>query len=163
MVDVKYTSSIALEALHIKVATPDDVGGLASLRYQWRAGERGEEGLSFSAFAEAFLPWMELHAASHVPFLGTEGAEPIAMGWLAIIDRVPGPEHFERRSGYLQSIYVTEPRRSLGVGTALVEFMIGHARGLNLQYLAVHPSDASYSLYRRFGFTESQRVLELRW
>jgi len=85
------------------------------------------------------------------------------MGWLAIIDRVPVQNISNDVSGYLQSIYVTEPRRSLGVGTALVEFMIGHARGLNLQYLAVHPSDASYSLYRRFGFTESQRVLELRW
>ena len=162
-VEVKYTSSIALEALHIKVATLDDVSALASLRYQWRAGERGEEGLSFPAFSDAFRHWMELHAASHVPFLGTQGAEPIAMGWLAIVDRVPGPEHFERRSGYLQSIYVTEPRRSRGVGTALVEFMLGHARGLDLQYLAVHPSDASFSLYRRFGFIESQHVLELRW
>jgi len=154
---------IALEALHIKVAAIDDVSALASLRYQWRAGERGEEGLSFSAFADAFRLWMEVHASSHVPFLVTDGAQPIAMGWLAIVDRVPGPEHFKRRSGYLQSIYVTEPHRSRGIGTALVEFMLDHARGLDLEYLAVHPSDASYSLYRRFGFTESQQVLELRW
>jgi ribosomal protein S18 acetylase RimI-like enzyme len=139
------------------------VSALASLRYQWRAGERGEEGLSFSAFAGAFRLWMELHAASHVPFLVTEGAEPIAMGWLAIVDRVPGPEHFVRRSGYLQSVYVAQSRRSRGVGTALVGFMLRHARELELGYIAVHPSEASFSLYRRFGFTESQRVLELRW
>jgi GNAT superfamily N-acetyltransferase len=161
--EVKYTSIIALEALHIKVATLDDVSALATLRYQWRAGERGEEGLSFSAFTDAFRLWMEMHSASHVPFLGTEGAEPIAMGWLAIVDRVPGPQHSKRRSGYLQSIYVAEPRRSRGVGTALVEFMLDHARGLGLEYLAVHPSDASFSLYRHFEFTESQQVLELRW
>jgi ribosomal protein S18 acetylase RimI-like enzyme len=160
---VKYTSIIALEALHIKVATPDDLSALATLRYQWRAGERGEVGLTLSEFTGAFRHWMELHAASHVPFLVTEGAEPIAMGWLAIVDRVPGPQYAKRRSGYLQSIYVAEPQRSRSVGTALVEFMIDHARGLGLEYLAVHPSDASFSLYRRFGFTESQKVLELRW
>jgi ribosomal protein S18 acetylase RimI-like enzyme len=160
---MKYASIIAQEALHIKAAALDDVSALATLRYQWRTGERGEEGLSFSAFADEFRLWMEIHSASHVPFLGTEGAEPIAMGWLAIVDRVPGPEYFKRRSGYLQSIYVAEAQRSRGVGTALVEFMLGYARGLDLGYLAVHPSDASFSLYRRFGFTESQQVLELRW
>jgi ribosomal protein S18 acetylase RimI-like enzyme len=160
---VKYTSFIALELLRIKVATLDDVSALASLRYQWRAGERGEVGLSISAFTDALRHWMESHATSHVPFLGTEGVEPIAMGWLAIVDRIPGPEHFERRSGYLQSIYVAEPQRSRGVGTALVRFVLGHARGLDLDYVAVHPSHASFSLYRRLGFTESRRVLELRW
>lgn len=159
---MKYTWLIALDSLQIKVAALDDAGDLASLRHQWRAGERSEVGLSISVFADAFRRWMELHAASHVPFLGTKGEEPIAMGWLAIVNRVPGPEHFERRSGYLQSIYVTQPRRSCGVGTALVEFMLGYARELDLEYVAVHPSDASFSLYRRLGFTESQRVLELR-
>lgn len=89
--EMKYASIIAQEALHIKAAALDDVSALATLRYQWRTGERGEEGLSFSAFTDEFRLWMEIHSASHVPFLGTEGSEPIAMGWLAIVDRVPGP------------------------------------------------------------------------
>jgi GNAT superfamily N-acetyltransferase len=105
---------------------------------------------------------MEDHRSSHVPFLALRNGMPIGMAWLTLVDRVPGPGHFARRSAYIQSAYVVPLERSNGVGTGLVQLVLDHARQLDLGYVAVHPSDRSFSLYRRVGFTGTDRVLELR-
>jgi GNAT superfamily N-acetyltransferase len=86
----------------------------------------------------------------------------VAIAWLAVVDRIPGPEFFVRRSGYVQSVYVVPDRRSQGVGTALMEHLVGYARNAELDYLAVHPSERSFEFYRRLGFAPTTKVLELR-
>jgi GNAT superfamily N-acetyltransferase len=147
----------------MRVAGPDDAGLLAHLRYQWRAEERGERGLDRTSFLQALRTWMDAHASTHIPFLALSEGQPVAMGWLALVDRIPGPQHFIRRSAYVQSVYVDAACRSMGIGTALVGFMLEHARGLGLEYLAVHPSERSFTLYRRLGFSDATRALELRY
>jgi hypothetical protein len=37
-----------------------------------------------------------------------------------------------------------------------------HARRLELDYVAVHPSDGAFTLYQRLGFRGTDRVLELK-
>ena len=147
----------------IRVAGPGDAALLAHLRYQWRAGERGERGLDRASFLQELRTWMESHSSTHIPFLALIDGDPVAMGWLALVDRIPGPQHFIRRSAYVQSVYVDASCRSMGIGTSLVKFILEHARGLGLEYLAVHPSELSFTLYRRLGFTDATRALELRY
>jgi GNAT superfamily N-acetyltransferase len=113
-------------------------------------------------FASALRTWMEEHAATHVAFLAYDRGEPVGMAWLAMVDRVPGPEHFTRRSAYVQSVYVVEERRDRGIGARLISLLLDHARRLGAEYVAVHPSDRAFPLYRRLGFSDSDRVLELR-
>ena len=83
------------------------------------------------------------------------------MAWLALVHRVPGPERFERLAGNLQSVYVAPASRGQGVGGALVDAVVAHARAAGLGYLVVHPSERSYPLYRRAGFVDTPKVLEL--
>lgn len=97
-----------------------------------------------------------------VPFLASRGVMPIGMTWLALVERVPGPGRFVQRSAYIQSTYVVADERSAGVGTQLVSPAPDHATQLRLDCVAVHPSDRAFSLYRRLGFEDSGRVLELR-
>lgn len=130
----------------VRVATIADVGTLARLRHQWRAGERGERGLDERSFQEAFAAWMEEHWATHIPFLAVREKNPIGMAWLAVVDRVPGPEHFTRRSAYVQSVYVVAAERGQGIGTMLLSLVLEHARGLGLDYVAVHPSERAFPL-----------------
>lgn len=149
-------------SLAIRVASVADADALARLRYLWRAGEGGERGTDLQLFEKEFADWMVEHGDTHVPFLVERQEISIGMAWLVVVDRVPGPQHFIRRSAYIQSVYVIASERSSGVGTLLMAFVLEYAQNLGLDYIAVHPSESSFPLYRRLGFLESDRVLELR-
>jgi GNAT superfamily N-acetyltransferase len=118
--------------------------------------------LGEDSFERALGIWLIDHERTHVPFLAFDDALPVGMAWLAVVDRVPGPESFVRRSGYVQSVYVVAEHRSKGVGAALMAELISFARTSGLDYLAVHPSEQSFDFYRRLGFQSTSRVLELR-
>ena len=148
--------------LTIRRGGPDDVVHLASLRFEWRSRERGEKGLDQQSFEKELKEWTREHENSHVPFLAFETERPVGMAWLAVVDRIPRPEFFVRRSGYVQSVYVVPNQRSQGVGTALMVHLVGYARNAELDYLAVHPSEKSFEFYRRLGFAPTTQVLELR-
>lgn len=150
-------------AVRARQATPDapaDVAALAMLRYTWRVDERGETGEP-AAFATAFDAWWQEHQRSHLAWLADRDGAPVGMAWLAVVRRVPGPEHFQRIAGIVQSVYVVPGERNAGVGGLLVEAVVTYARELELDYLTVHPSERSYALYRRAGFADTGRALEL--
>jgi GNAT superfamily N-acetyltransferase len=149
-------------SLSVGRADLDDAHQLADLRYQWRAIERGELGLDRVAFEAALVAWMTTHASTHLPFLARRDDRAIGMAWLALVERVPGPGQLIRRSAYLQSTYVIPAERSAGVGALLIHCLLDHARRLALDYVAVHPSEKSFAFYRRLGFSDSHKVLELR-
>lgn len=146
-----------------RIASPDvrpDVEALAALRFRWRHDESGEAG-DLASFTPAFATWWHDHTASHVGLLALEDDVAVGMAWLAIMDRVPGPERFRRASGMVQSVYVVPEARGRGVAAALVELLVATARERGLDYLGVHPSERSYTVYERAGFHLSGGVLEL--
>lgn len=148
--------------LELRRATPADVSGIARLRFRWRSIERDEHGMDGSSFEVALGAWIEERRESHLPFLALRGSSPIGMAWLAIVQRVPGPEVFDRRSGDIQSVYVVPEERGTGVGTALLGLVLTSARDLGLTFVSLHHSERSASLYRRLGFSQSSNGLELR-
>jgi GNAT superfamily N-acetyltransferase len=145
----------------VRLGTPDDASQLAELRYRWRVEERGERGTDRGTFDADFTRWLEAHRTSHIPFLALRDGAAIGMTWLALVDRIPSPEHFIRRSAYVQSTYVITQERSAGIGSELLKLLIVHARELGMEYVAVHPSERAFSLYKKMGFEETNRVLEL--
>jgi GNAT superfamily N-acetyltransferase len=149
--------------LSVRVGRADDdrdVADLARLRVAWRVGERDEVGLDEASFAAALREWMVEHA-DHVAFIGALDDEAVAMGWLAVVHRVPGPGVFVRTCAYVQSVYVAPAHRDSGVGSALMAALVEHGRDLGVDYLAVHPSERSFPFYERLGFSGTERVLEL--
>jgi GNAT superfamily N-acetyltransferase len=151
------------EGIEYMLAKENDFAQLAALRYQWRAAEEGERGAGEAEFEAQFRFWYEAHRATHLGYLAMSEETAIGCAWLFIVDRIPGPEKFIRRAGILQSVYVEPPRRNLGVGEGLIRRIVSDAKERELDYLMVHPSPASFSFYRRLGFAESGRVLELRF
>jgi GNAT superfamily N-acetyltransferase len=83
------------------------------------------------------------------------------MAWLAVIDRVPGPQKWTRRSGAVQSVYVMAERRNRGLGEVLMNELINGARSRGMEYLSVHPSPRSFPFYRRLGFQGEGSLLFL--
>jgi GNAT superfamily N-acetyltransferase len=145
----------------VRAATAEDVSALGRLRFRWRVIEQGERGLDEAGFITALATWMRQHSESHFPFLAEWEGDPVGMAWLAVVDRIPGPEVFLRRSAYVQSVYVVPEQRSQGVGARLVAAALDQARALSCGYVAVHHTEGSTTLYRRLGFTDPARVLEI--
>jgi GNAT superfamily N-acetyltransferase len=141
-------------------AGPSDVDALVGLRWTWRAVERGEEG-DLDRFRADFAVWVRERRSSHVPFLVEVDGDAVGMAWLAILERVPGPEKWTRLSGFLQSVYVVSEHRNGGLGSLLIEALIEGARREGLEYLSVHPSPRSFPFYRRLGFTGEGSLLFL--
>ncbi len=154
---------IVIEDTTFARAGEGDLAQLAALRYEWRIGEAGERGAGAALFEEQFREWYDAHRATHVGYLATLDAAAIGCAWLCTIERVPGPEKLIRRAGILQSVYVVPPQRNRGVGEGLVRRIIEDAKEGELDYLMVHPSTPSFSFYRRLGFVESEKLLELRF
>jgi GNAT superfamily N-acetyltransferase len=147
----------------VRLASPAsdaDVAALAGLRFQW-CHDEGQESGDLVTFAPAFAAWWRDHATSHLAFLAEIDGEPVGMAWLGILVRIPGPEHFRRRSGMIQSVYVQPAVRGRGIGAALVDAAITAAREHGLAYLGVHPSALSYPVYERAGFAQTSGGLEL--
>lgn len=136
---------------------------LARLRYAWRVEERDERGLGAREFESQLRAWLRLHRDTHRGYLATHEDIAVGCAWLCVIDRIPGPGAFVRRSGALQSVYVRPTHRNVGVGTELVRFVVSEARDMKLDYLGVHPSERSFAFYRRLGFVAADGALELRF
>jgi GNAT superfamily N-acetyltransferase len=144
-------------------AGPDDVEDLIQLRYSWRTDELGEQGLDAEEFESQMRGWIERHRDTHLGYLATQDAVAVGCAWLCVTDRIPSPAQFVRRAGVLQSVYVRQPQRNVGVGSDLVRLVIEEARAMDLDYLSVHPSEASATFYERLGFADPDRTLELRF
>ncbi len=144
-------------------ADDGDIALLAALRYRWRVEEGGERGEGTAPFEASFREWFDAHRSTHAGYLASVDGDAIGCAWLCTVDRVPGPEKLIRRAGIIQSVYVVPEQRNRGVGEGLVRRIIEDARARELDYLMVHPSAASFSFYRRLGFSESRKLLELRF
>ena len=141
----------------------DDAAVLAALRFRWRTEEAGETGPSAEAYAAALAEWFAAHRASHVAYLAREGGVAIGEAWRATVDRVPGVANPRRYSAFVQAVYVAPEHRGRGVGAALVGRLVEEARDEGFDYLVVHPSRRSFAFYRRLGFADADRALELRF
>jgi GNAT superfamily N-acetyltransferase len=141
-------------------ANLSDAVALAHLRWTWRAVERDERG-DPERFRGDFATWMAEHERTHVPYLVEAGGSAVGMAWLAVVERIPGPELWTRLSGILQSVYVLPEHRNRGLGNLLIRQVIEGAAAKGLDYLSVHPSPRSFPFYRRLGFGGEGRLLFL--
>lgn len=149
--------------MKIRRSGDTDTAALGELRWRWREEEGRPFFMTRAAFDTAFRRWCLDHRHSHLGWLADdEAGQPVGMAWLAILERIPGPDAWPRLSGSLQSVYVLPAARNAGAGAALVAAVVAEARARALSYVVVHPSERSFPLYRRAGFSESGHVLELR-
>ncbi len=146
----------------VRRAEPADADVLARLRWRWRVDEGDEVGLAWEEFRTRFAQWWRARADRYVAFLAEVDGVAAGTMWLAVMDRVPGPGRWERRSGLVQNAYVVPEFRGRGVGTALLDALHAQAAELRLEYLIVHPSARAFDFYRRGGYAEYAGVLERR-
>lgn len=147
----------------VRAATTADGVEQARLRWDWRLTEGERPPSTLDAFTADFVTWLDGHRDSHPGFVAVVDATVVGIAFLAIVERVPGPGVWERRSGYVQSVYVDPAHRGAGLGRALTDAVVNEARARGLQYVSVHPSKRSLPMYQRAGFVQNGRTLQLRF
>jgi GNAT superfamily N-acetyltransferase len=140
-----------VDAIEVRPATNADMAAAAGLRWRWMVEDELAPGGTEVEFVQHFTTWSQV-AAHHECFLATRGNTVIGMAWLAISDRVPAADKFERRCGDLQSVYVVPEERSRGVGGRLVDAIAARARELRLEHVTVHSARRAVPAYQRYGF-----------
>jgi GNAT superfamily N-acetyltransferase len=64
---------------------------------------------------------------------------------------MPRPGRPEQRWGYIANIFVLAAHRDTGVGSALLDAAVAHARRSRFVRLGLNPSERSIPFYRRAG------------
>ena len=150
----------------IRPAGPEDVGVLAELRRR-RAAEQVAEPHEDPGFHDAFAAWFDRERDARLAWLAHVDDEPAGMVNMLVFTRMPKPQHPDRRTapgqwGYVANAYVAPAYRNHGVGGALLDAAVDHARKRRFARLVLSPSPRSVSFYARAGFEPATSLMTLQ-
>jgi GNAT superfamily N-acetyltransferase len=150
-----------MQAPTIREATPDDIEGLARLRWEFRR-EHGDVApdASFDEFAERFAAFARGAFAEDRwrAAVAERGGRLVGTMWLQLVPKVPAPSARGELIGYLTNAYVAAEERDTGVGAMLLERLVEQARALPVEVLIVWPTERSAPFYGRGGFERSDTI-----
>lgn len=149
----------------VRVATAEDVGELARLRWEWSriGGDSGDPtDAEIAETADLLSAWMSGLGDRVICAVAESGQSLIGVAWLVLYDRVPGPRPGERLTGDLQSVFVEASHRDLGLGSRLVGLLLESVEDRPVSSITVHANDRAREFYRRLGFSGSELLLERR-
>lgn len=146
----------------IRRAEADDAPALATMRWRFKVEDGGDEvpqnEEEFSAACEQWFrsrmvgPWRV--------WVAEVDSQPSGHVCVCLVEKVPSPYPSADALGYVTNFYVVPEQRNRGLGRALLDEAVGHARAQGLDTLIVWPSERSAPLYRRCGFGEPDELLE---
>jgi GNAT superfamily N-acetyltransferase len=141
--------------MQIRQAGERDLAALVSLRQRWT----GEDDPTFAARWEE---WFRREQHQRIFWLAEIEGLPVGMTNLMLFERMPRPGGPSSRWGYLANMFVVEEHRDRGVGTALLNALLDHARELQLVRIVLSPTLRSIPFYERAGFGPADELLLLR-
>jgi GNAT superfamily N-acetyltransferase len=147
----------------IRQATIQDAAELARLRWDFSPDEVASGQQSFAEFAHEFEQFLRdaLERGDWSIWVAEDQQRLIANIYIYRVHKVPRPNHFGQRYGYITNVYAEPAVRNAGIGSALLQRVIAWARDQRLELLLVWPSDESVRFYRRAGFMPSPTGMEL--
>lgn len=145
----------------LDVDDADAVRAAARLRYAWWLEDGGDGDPDEDDFGAHLGRYLSERRDSHVGALVDLDGEPVGVGWVVVVDRLPWPHDPNPRAGLVQAVYVDIAHRGAGAGYRLLEFLIDECRAAGLKYLLVNPTERAEALYRRLGFRGAKPPLRL--
>lgn len=146
----------------IRASRTDDLPTVADLRWQWSVDEDGAAPTgSPEAFRQAMTAFAAAHPETHRCVVAEQDGVVVGMAWLAIVARPPTPDRSERRTADVQTVYVAPEARGRGVAQRLVRRLLELAAEAGVERTTVHSSVVGEALYRRLGFGDARRLLQL--
>ncbi|MFD9734582.1 GNAT family N-acetyltransferase [Umezawaea sp. NPDC059074] len=142
----------------IREAGEHDTAALAALRREWSEEQAGHP-LGDDDFEECFAQWYAAEAPRRAAFVAELGGKAIGMMNLALFDRMPKPGRSASRWAYLGNAFVLADHRNRGIGTALLDAAVAHARALDCARVVLSPSERSVRFHQRAGFGPATMLL----
>ena len=148
----------------IRVAGPGDAHTLAMLRYEFRSsfGANCEDEASFMERSAKWMRGRLEHAAAWKCWIAE--CDGVAAGniWAQLIEKIPNPMIEPERLGYITNFYVRENYRDRGFGSQLFSAAMEWIKESDVDAVILWPTERSRSFYRRQGFSEADRVMEMK-
>ena len=147
----------------VRLATPEDVEGLARLRWELRTSF-GAAVEDRTEFLERCSDWMRKcleEAGTWRCWVAVEANELQGSLWLQLIEKIPNPVGEVEALAYITSVYVRPGARGRGLGSALVSTAVAFCRALPVDTIVLWPTQDSRSLYERHGFRPPDDIMEL--
>lgn len=145
-------------AVSIRQTDERDISALAQLRRQWSEEQAGRP-LEDNGFDEQFAQWYSAETSRRTTFLAEIDSNAIGMVNIAFFERMPRPGQPASRWGYLGNAFVLAEHRSQGIGTALLNTLIAHARDRGCVRIVLSPIDPSVPFYQRADFGPATMLL----
>lgn len=149
------------DRLHVRIADGADRGALAALRRRSREEDGGP--IDDDGFEERWLEWFDRERAQRVFFVAEVDGRPVGMTNLLVFERMPVPGRPAGQWGYLANMYVMAEHRDGGIGSALLDHLLDHARALGLVRVVLSPTVRSIPFYERAGFRPADELLVLHF
>lgn len=147
----------------IRLAVRSDADELARLRWDFSPNEVAASGESFESFAAAFRTWFAaaLDAGDWTVWVAESAGRLVSNMYVHTVNKVPRPGKFGGKWGYLTNVYTEPSYRGRGLGSELLQALVGRARAEGLELLLVWPSEESAAFYERAGFVRTPEAMEL--
>ena len=148
--------------LSIRRATRDDIGWLVKHRIEMfrSMGHTNEELEALKPVVIRFLnaSWDD----SLVCFLAVEDERVVGGCAVTLYKVMPGPRNPSGNVLYAHNMYVEPENRGKGVGSALLQKIIGFARTVGAQRIELHATQMGQGVYERAGFIKTENHYALR-
>ncbi|HEY2077587.1 MAG TPA: GNAT family N-acetyltransferase [Streptosporangiaceae bacterium] len=143
----------------IRRADDSDLGAISRLRCEWTREQSGDQ--PDADFDERLAAWFARESARRITWLAEAAGSPVGMMNLAVFERMPRPGQAPSRWGYLGNAFILAAYRNQGIGTRLLDAVLGYADENEFARVVLSPSARSIPLYQRAGFGPAD-ILMLR-
>ncbi len=144
----------------VRQVSSRDSAGVAALRRAW-SEELAGGALDDDGFEERFSRWAAAEESRRVMFVAVVGGREVGMVNLAVFERMPRPKLARSCWCYLGNAFVLAGHRDRGVGSALLDAAVKHARVCGAVRIVLSPSERSVPFYRRAGFGPATMLMAM--
>ena len=134
----------------IRRAEDADLPAIARLRRESSAEQDGDR--ADPSFEERFAAWYARESSRRIMWLAEAGGRPVGAMNLSVFERMPRPGRAPSRWGYLGNAFVLAAYRNRGIGSQLLDAVLGYAGENGFARVVLSPTERSIPFYERAGF-----------
>ena len=144
----------------IREATKADWPKLALLRWDSAKKSRKRAALSRKTFVSDFSTFLaeSMKQERWKIWVAEFHGRIVGNLYVASIAKVPRPNEFRTRFGYMTGVYVKADERNRGIGSMLVKAADKWADSAGLEFVVVWPSNKSIPFYGRHGYKRGTAI-----